>query len=62
MSLEISEIEISMQVADSSGNGRRESDDLSLKTRDSCRDIDKEEIVDDCVRRVLEVLNTLSER
>ncbi len=62
MSLEISEIEISMQVADSPSNGRPQSDDMQLKTRDSCRDIDKEEIVDDCVRRVLEVLHTLSER
>lgn len=59
MPLEISEIGISMRVSDSD----KETDKRHPKTReDAGRDINREEIVDDCVRRVLQILKTLGGR
>ncbi len=59
MTLEISEIAIRMRVAESD-RGREERGEV--EAGGSCRDLEREELVDDCVRRVLDVLRTLDRR
>lgn len=59
MTLEISEIAIRMRVADAD-RGREERGEV--KEGGSCRDQEREELVDDCVRRVLDVLRSLDRR
>lgn len=59
MPLEISEIGINMRVSDTpkeAGKRRPKAEE------GECRDVDREEIVDDCVRRVLQILKGLGER
>ena len=59
MALEINEIGIRMRVCDSAAETAQSKPE---KRRGGCDDVDREEIVDDVVRRVLEVLATLRER
>ena len=59
MALEISEIGIRMRVRDDeeeSGERRERA------AEPECGDVDREEIVADCVRRVLQLLRTAEER
>jgi hypothetical protein len=59
MPLEIKEIDISMRVRDAS----REPEARPAKFRqDDCHDVNREELVDDCVLRVLQILKTLGGR
>jgi hypothetical protein len=60
MTLEISEIAIRMRVADAA-RGREERGD-KVTSGGGCRDLEREELVDDCVRRVLDVLRGLERR
>lgn len=70
MPLEINEIAIQMQVADDDGDdddlrGKKKKKDKAkkkLKERGACCDFDREELVEDCARRVLQTLNRLRER
>jgi Family of unknown function (DUF5908) len=63
MALEISEIAIQMRVDE---DGDEETDDAKKKKEkkddDGCCDLDKGEIVDECVRRVLKILKEQRER
>ena len=59
MPLEINEIGIRMRVSDTT----KEPEERKPKIReDECRDVNREELVDDCVRRVLQILKTLGGR
>lgn len=59
MALEISEIGISMRVR----GGDEETSPRRVESRNhACGDVGREAIVDDCVRRVLQILRTLEER
>jgi Family of unknown function (DUF5908) len=58
MSLEINEIGIKVQVRDSSEVAQRK----AASTDGGCRDLDREQIVEDVVLRVLKVLKSLKER
>ncbi len=58
MTLEISEIAIRMRVADAD-RGREERGEVK---EGGCRDQEREELVDDCARRVLDVLRSLDRR
>jgi hypothetical protein len=59
MPLEINEIGIRMRV----GENNREPDERQPKIpQGDCQDINREELVDDCVRRVLQILKTLEGR
>jgi len=58
MSLEINEIGIKMQVHDRSETVQRKSDSED----GGCKDLDREQIVEDVVLRVLKVLKTAKER
>jgi hypothetical protein len=70
MPLEINEIGIQMRVGDddpgeSDSPGRRskkEKKEKSKRGRGACCDFDREELVEDCVRRVLQSLNRVRER
>jgi hypothetical protein len=59
MTLEISEIALRMRVSDSE-RGREEKGEVD--PGGSCRDLEREELVEDCVRRVLDVLRSLDRR
>lgn len=59
MPLEINEIGIQMRVREEGGSARRQP---SQAQAGECRDLEREEIVDDCVRRVLKILRTLDTR
>jgi Family of unknown function (DUF5908) len=61
MPLEVNEIGISMRVRDSASipnaeTGRRQT--LPKNKQEGCADISREEVVDDCVRRVLQILKS----
>jgi hypothetical protein len=59
MALEINEIDISMRVRDAN----REPDVRQPAIpQGDCQDVQREEIVDDCVSRVLQILTTLGGR
>lgn len=59
MTVTISEIGISMKVSDT----QKETGKYEPKTEaGECRDINREELVDDCVRRVLQILKSLGGR
>jgi hypothetical protein len=66
MPLEVNEIGINMRVSDNLGltdterktNGRRP----KKAPENDCHDVKREEIVDDCVRRVLQILKTVGGR
>jgi hypothetical protein len=58
MSLEINEIGIKMQVHDRSETVQRKSDSEA----GGCNDLDREQIVEDVVLRVLKLLKTAKER
>ncbi len=60
MALEINEIGIRVRVADGLDDDRREAEKSAAPG--DCRDVDREEIVADCVRRVLRILQTRGER
>ncbi|HEX7315686.1 MAG TPA: hypothetical protein VF297_17335 [Pyrinomonadaceae bacterium] len=73
MPLEINEIAIQMQVADDMdddddddvrrrGKKKKEKAKQKTKERGACCDFDREELVEDCARRVLQTLNRLRER
>ncbi len=59
MALEINEIGIRIRVDDGAEAGP-----VQRKATDAggCRDVDREEIVEDCVRRVLKILKSLEDR
>lgn len=59
MPLEINEIGINMRVTDT--GGETTSRQQQIEPGD-CSDTNREEIVDDCVRRVLEILKNLGGR
>ena len=70
MALEISEIAIQM-VVDEDADDEEEDDDAEEgkkkkkkkgKDEDGCCALDKQEIVDECVRRVMKMLRTKQER
>jgi hypothetical protein len=63
MALEISEIAIQMRVDED--DGEEAGEDKKKKEKkddDGCCDLDKGEIVDECVRRVLKILKDQRER
>lgn len=60
MTLEISEIAIRMRVAES--DGPREERGGDAVREGGCHDVERAALVDDCVRRVLQVLRTLDQR
>jgi hypothetical protein len=60
MPLEVNEIGISMQVRD--GNCSEPESCQAEPNQDEPRDSNREEIVEECVRRVLQVLKTLGGR
>jgi len=73
MPLEINEIAIQMQVADDVDDDDDDDDvwrrgkkkgkaKKTTKERGACCDFDREELVEDCARRVLQTLNRLRER
>ena len=59
MPLEVNEIGINMTVSDT--NKERETPREKIDP-DGCDDVNREEIVDDCVRRVLQILKNLGGR
>jgi Family of unknown function (DUF5908) len=59
MSLEINEIGIRIRVNEGSENGTVQRQAIPGQ---SCGDIDRDEIVEDCVRRVLQILKSLEDR
>jgi hypothetical protein len=68
MALEINEIGINMRV-DGDDRGAQAKDKKAKKDKEktrsgraACCGFDREEIVDDCVRRVLQALKVLQER
>jgi len=69
MALEISEIAIQMQVDEDAGEETADGEETAGKKKqqgdggeDGCCGLDKQEIVDECVRRVLNMLKTKRER
>ena len=71
MPLEINEIAIQMRVAedddggdddDALGRGKKKKAKKKTKERGACCNFDREELVEDCVRRVLQALHRLRER
>lgn len=60
MSLEISEIGIRMRVRGADDEPAREANPGG--DSQGCRDLDREQIVQDCLRRVLAVLRNVEER
>lgn len=70
MPLEINEIAIQMQVADDVDDddddaplrGKKKKAKKKTKERGACCDFDREELVEDCARRVLQTLHRLRER
>ncbi len=64
MPLEINEIGIRMRVRDSDPEAEREPVRRGAAGGDAdpCADLDREAIVEDCVRRVLKILENLPER
>ena len=59
MALEISEIGISMRVAGDDGEAPQRQ---PQPRQEGCRDVDREQLVDDCVRRVLRILKNVEDR
>lgn len=70
MALEISEIAIQMRVdeeaddeeEDGDGEEGKKKKDKKDKDEDGCCELDKQEIVDECVRRVMKMLKNKQER
>lgn len=63
MPLEISEIAIQMRVAEADGGEQDEEEKEKKKEDDDgCCGLDKQEIVDECVRRVMKLLKSRQER
>lgn len=72
MALEISEIAIQMRVDEDDEEGEEEDDEEEEdgkkkknkkdKDDDGCCELDRQEIVDECVRRVMKMLRTKQER
>jgi hypothetical protein len=62
MPLEINEIGIRMNVRDAGGDGQDEDERKASSDDADCRNRDHEAIVEDCVRRVLRILETLDQR
>ena len=54
MPLEVNEIGLNMRVRDNPESKSEQSE----VPRDDSQDLDREELVDDCVRRVLQILKT----
>ena len=67
MALEISEIAIQMRVDEDEDDDEEEDEDGKKKKKkdkdeDGCCELDRQEIVDECVRRVMKMLRTKQER
>ena len=65
MPLEINEIAIQMRVAaddDAPERGKKKKAKEQTKERGACCNFDREELVEDCVRRVLQALHRVRER
>ncbi len=66
MPLEVNEIGIIMRVSDNLGTTDTEPKTAGRSPKkdpeDDCHDVKREEIVDDCVRRVLQILKTVGGR
>lgn len=59
MPVELNEIGINLSVSDT----RKEREQAEEKVQqDGCDDVNREQIVDDCVRRVLQILKNLGGR
>lgn len=58
MPLEINEIAIKMRVAE----GDERKGDRAQSADEGCTDVARQEIVDDCVRRVLKALQSMDRR
>jgi hypothetical protein len=66
MALEVNEIGIRLRVrgepGDEVGEEGEEREGKERGGADPCCDLDRDEIVDDCVRRVMQMLKSLRER
>jgi Family of unknown function (DUF5908) len=62
MALEISEIAIQMVVDGEEKEEDEEKKKKKNKDDDGCCELDRQEIVDECVRRVMKMLRTRQER